>query len=188
MKDRIISYLAQGFTPQQIVGMVGCSPAYVSQVQAESTEEIAKEAEKHKKNKEEEKIESGYVRLETKVQKAMEDNLPFAEFADLTRAMGLLIQRRQKAVPSGLVFNDNRQQYVVLQVPQAAIPEFVLNEKREVIAVGEKALAPLSAPAVRELFARIQAKQLPEESLPLFPPEESTDIEDVILEKLPSDF
>lgn len=184
MKDRIIAYLAQGFPPQQVQSLVGCSAAYVSQVQAESTVQIAEQSKKYAHQKEEEDIEQGYVKLETKVQKAMEANLPFAEFADLTRAMGLLIQRRQRpVVPAGIV-HDNRMQFVVLSVPQAAVPEFTLNEKKEVIAVGNKALAPLSAPAVRALFEKLSATPVSVERL------SANDIEDadVILEKIPDDF
>lgn len=182
MKDRIIAYLAQGFPPQQVVSLVGCSAAYVSQIQAESATLIEEAKKKYVHQKEEEHIEEGYTRLEKKVQNAMEANLPFAEFADLTRAMGLLIQRRQRPVPAGIV-HDNRTQFVVLSVPHAAVPEFTLNEKKEVIAVGNKALAPLSAPAVRALFERLAAPSVPSVPLPV-------DVEDaeMILEKIPDDF
>jgi hypothetical protein len=188
MKDRIIAYLSQGFEQVQVVSMTGASAAYVSEIAKEAAVEIAAEKEKHKKHAEEQKIEEGYVRLETKIQKAMEQNLPFAEFADLTRAMGLLLQRRQKPVPAGIV-HDNRQQFIMLSVPHAAVPEFVLNERKEVIAVGNKSLAPLSAPAVRALFDKLAQAKLPVEhaSLPSSRPQ-SEDTEDAVILGMPSDF
>lgn len=196
MRDRIIAYLGQGFSPADVASMAGCTLALVTQLQTEEAVAIQKEKEKIHKKREEDDIEKGYVRLETRVQHAIEAQLPFAEFGDLTKAMGVLIQRRQKAayVPQGIV-HDNRTQVVVLNVPQAALPEFTLNAKKEIIAVGGKALAAMPSSSVRELFSRLESSRPDRvsELLPALPAsltfmDDVEDAEEVVLGAVPDDF
>lgn len=189
MKDRVISYLAQGFAPTQVASMCGCSESYVSQVASASAAEIEAERSKYKKKEEEKQLEDRYVRLETRVVSQMEQNLAFAEFGDLTKAMAALIQRRQRtSLPSGIV-HDNRTQVVVLQVPPAAIPELLLNERKEVIAVDGKELAALPSPAVRSLFDRLaDARKQKEATAQLEEAVNAFEEAAPLLTKLPDDF
>jgi len=189
MKDRVIAYLAQGFPQVKVASMCGCSEAYVSQVALENISEIEIEKKKIAVAEEEIALDSRYVKLESKVLSQFEANLPFAEFTDLTKAMGMLIQRRQKTVvPAGIV-HDNRTQVVVLQLPQAAVPELLFNERKEVISVDGKPLAALNAPAVRELFERVADKQA-QRVLERIVTQRATDLEEAILvpSEIPDDF
>lgn len=183
MKDRIIHYLANGVAPTQITSIVGCTESYISQIKAEKDYPTLLEAEqkKIKATKDEEEREEKYIRLESKAIAMAEENLPFAEFRDLTQLMQLLIQRRTKPAPSVLINNtDNSSRYVMLNVSSAVLPaEIVVNANKELIAVGDKSLAPMASSGVRKLFDRLGSAKA-ELSLP--------DIDVTKLKVMPEDF
>jgi hypothetical protein len=193
MKDRIIAYLAQGFKPIRVSEIVGCATSYVSQVQASPDYEelLAEEQKKFKKSKEEqeqeEKLNASYVRLEEKALAQIEENLPFAEFKDLTFLMEKLIQKKQKTPINGSIVHNNTQnnvRIVNLQIPQSVLPaEIVLNEQREMIAIGDRSLVPMPSTVVRDMFSKIKEKKAALELL------RTADVAVKDLEgKLPEDF
>ena len=162
--DKIISYSAQGFTQERVAEMVGCSPQYVSKIQASEEYSVLLKAEAARLEalKRDEKQEKKYEDLEDKIVRQVVETLPFAEFRDLSRTMEVLIRRKQQQSlhSAGIVINGNAQiNTVVLSIPQAAIPEITLNSQREVIAIGDQTLAPMQASQVRKLFGEIEEKQ-----------------------------
>lgn len=163
MRDKIISLLASDVKPVKIAEMVACSEAYISEIRSSATYELEL-AEAKKlivKTKIEEDIEEGYIKLETKLQDAIMENLPFAEFADLTRAMDTLIRRKQHAAPAGAIINNARtiNNITLLSLPRAAAPEIVLSSSREMVAVNGKSLAPMPSSGVRRMFEDIEKKK-----------------------------
>lgn len=165
MIDRIVSYLSQSFSHTAVADMVNCDPSYVSQIAAAEEYRDLIEAEKTrlKAAKVDAELEEHYATLEKKVLKQVSETLPFAEFRDLTRTMEVLIRRKQQQglhQQSSYVVNGNAQfNTVVLSIPRAAAPEITLNSQREVIAIGNKSLAPMQASSVRKLFDTLEAKK-----------------------------
>ena len=170
MIDRIVSYLSQSFSQTAIADMVGCDPSYVSAVSSspEYKEWIEAERVRLKVLKTDEEIEGKYVALEKNILKQVNESLPFAEFRDLTHTMEVLIRRKQQLglkQMSGVVVNGNAQfNTVVLSIPRAAAPEITLNAQREVIAIGDKSLAPMQSGAVRKLFETLEKKKQEQKS------------------------
>lgn len=164
MKDRVAAFVAQGFKPARIAEIVGCTPARVSQIEAEADFPalVEKEKQKLEKIKQEEKLEEEYVRLEEATLAQVKDSLPFAEFGDLTRLMDSLIRRKQQRAPFGLVQNNQHNEVTVLNIPVSVLPgEIILNKQREMIAVGDKTLAPMTSKGVKSLFEALGKKRLP---------------------------
>ena len=160
--EKIIAFLAQGIQPVKICEIVDCTEAYISQVKAEEgfAAKLSLATKKYQRTKEEEDIEDKYIKLESKVLTQIEDAIPFAEFGELTRAMETLIRRRQQSVPAGIVHQGNKTINVtMISVPQAALPEVILNSEREMIAVNGKSLAPMSSSSVRSMFDNIKKKK-----------------------------
>lgn len=180
--DRIIYYLATGMQHNKIADIIGCTPSYVSQVYGDSDnkEQIARMQHEIKKSADEEKIDEEYIRLEESVVAQVKENLPFAEFADLTRLMDSLIKRKQSTHPIGLVSNvQNNNHITILQVPKSVLPgEIVLNPQSELIAVGDKSLAPMTTFSVKKLFEGLRKKKLDD-----FP-----DVDITQLKQMPEDF
>lgn len=163
MMERIISYIAQGFGTEKICEMVGCTPSYIEEVKQHSDfDTIYKRSQRQLlKLKEAEETEDKYDALERSTLSAVKDNLPFAEFRDLTKLMEMMIRRKQQAAPitaASITFNQTNNT-VMLSIPHAAAPEIVLNNQKEVIAIGNRSLAPMQASGVRQLFSDIEKKR-----------------------------
>lgn len=186
MKDRIIALLAHNTPHVKIAQIVGCTESYVSQVngEAETPQAIAEHKRKEELTKTEKEIEDGYVRLEKKTLSQIEENLPFADFRDLALLMNSLIQKRQKnPIVGSIVHNDNRKT-VVLQIPASVLPgEIVLNQNKEMIAVGEQTLAPMTTLGVKNLFHKISNQR---DTMKLLESSEKVDLKDIT--EMPEDF
>jgi len=160
--EKIVAFLAQGVAPTKICEIVDCTESYISQVKAEEGfgDKLALAKKKYERTKQEEDIEDKYIKLESKVLTQIEDAIPFAEFGELTRAMETLIRRRQQNAPAGIVHGGNKTVNItMISVPQAALPEVILNSEREMIAVNGKSLAPMSSSHVRSMFDDIKKKK-----------------------------
>jgi hypothetical protein len=160
-KERVASYEAHGLPNARIAEIVGVSASYVGQIQTEEgyAELLQDEKKKIKQQKEEEDQASEYIKLESTVLKSLQDNAPFAEFRDLTHLMSALISRKQKPSAS-IVNNTQHNNYVTLSLPTAVLPrELVLNAQKEIVAVGNKSLAPMPSSEVKGLFKNIQRKR-----------------------------
>lgn len=168
MLETIIRYLVQGVSGKEIASIVGCSEGYVSQVKARDDFELLCEDQKKYLvvAEQKEKLEKKYEDLEDQALKSLKENMPYAEFSEVTKLLEILHRKKQ---PNGVNVqinnhnntqnNDNRVQNVILQLPQAAIPEIRLNSQSEVIGIGDESLAPMNATNVKSLFAQLTLKK-----------------------------
>jgi len=183
-KDTIVAYIAQGFQASKVASILGCSEAYISEVQTEDwfPSALAEAKTKIKRNEDETKLEDDYIKLESKVLTDIREQMPFADFKDLVRLTEVLIRRKQTAIPTGGIVFNQQNNTVLLQIPSAVAPEIVLNNKKEVVAIGNQTLAPMPIHGVRKLFEHIKNER-----------EGPTQIEQAIaegriLEHVPEDF
>ena len=162
MQEAIISYLAQGLTQSQVADIVGCSASYISQLtsRTEIAERIEELKSQQKETEEEKKLEKKYKTLEERLIEKVENEMAFAEYRELLLLMQILHRRKGPLVPQN-VTNTTNVRNVILQVPQAAVPELVLNDRKEVIGLGDTSLAPMGAKSVKELFIKLKkAKEI----------------------------
>jgi transcriptional regulator with XRE-family HTH domain len=163
MQEAIISYLAQGLTQSQVADIVGCSPSYISQLMAQDNVKERIQELKEEKAEEEEKVkvsklEKKYLTLEERLIQRVENDMPFAEYKELLMLMQILHRRKGPLIPQQSVTNNTLN--VTLQVPQAAVPELVLNDRKEVIGLGDSSLAPMGAQGVKALFLKLKRDQI----------------------------
>ncbi len=166
MKDRIKSLLINGLVPSEIATVVGCSPSYVSQLCRD--EEFKKDVETGKlaiqnEKTEEDHIDTRYQNLEHKLITAAEGAMAEASLGEIGRFLDTINKRKDsihaRKHPVG------NQPAIQVNVVQLALPDHTvqavnhkvtLNEKNEIIEIGGRALAPMSADAVKNLFAARQ--------------------------------
>lgn len=164
-KEKAAVLLGQGLTPSVVASVVGCSPAYISQLMA--TEDFKLLVLSHRtesaKLPDDELITTKYVGMEHKLLQAMEQALPSAELPAITAALKVVAERQEKrasrlAAPA--IAEAGKTQVVVqIAMPQTAMPHILLNERKEVIAIDNKPMAPMASSAVQGMFAAKRAER-----------------------------
>lgn len=156
--DRIATLSASGLTPAAISTIVGVSPARISQIQATPEYEellTAKQAELAEKDQEELSLSAKYLEAEHLLVKQVIEMAPISELRDVVGALRVVAERQEKAKArmnpvfhAQPVFNN----IVQLQLPQHATPELAYGQNKEVLAIENRALTPLSSTGVLGLF------------------------------------
>jgi hypothetical protein len=156
--ERIATLLAAGLPHTSVATIVGISPARVSQLLREPEFELlltAKKAETEKKDQEELSLGAKYLEAEHILLKQVVEMAPVSELRDVTAALRVVAERQEKAksrmnpiVQSSPVYNT----IVQLSLPAHATPELAYAQNREVIAIENRNLAPLSSSGVLNLF------------------------------------
>lgn len=162
MKDRVKQLLIKGYKASEISGIVGCSPSFISQLLKD--EEFLKEVEAGKlvdqaEKTEETHLDNRYERVEHKLLDAMIDTMESASLGEITRAVEVINKRKEaKRAPPAQTNTGIQVNVVSLVMPAHALPSqqaatITMNEKQEIIAIGGRALSPMSSDAVKNLFA-----------------------------------
>ena len=159
--ERIATLLASGLTAAQVATIVGVSPARISQIQKEPDfAEIftAKQIEVQKKDIEEVSLTAKYTSAEHLLIDQMMQMAPVSELRDVTAALRVVAERQEKAksrmnpvIQAAPTINN----IVQLTLPAHAVPEIAFNQEKEVTAIGNRDLAPLSSTGVLSLFGRL---------------------------------
>lgn len=168
-QERIAIYIASGIKPAQIASIMGLSLGRIIQImKEESFKEIleVKQTDAAAISKEEESLETKYRTTENLLLSAIIDNSGGATLTELSRALGVIIQRgiqRQKSVLPGSgsnINNINAQNITVVNMVPRAIqpPTITTNSKGDIIAIGDRTLAPMTAPGVVNLFNKMGNK------------------------------
>lgn len=169
-RERIATLLAADIPPSGVATIVGLSPGRISQIMKEEGFELAieaKRAESKDKDVEEVSLSGKYLAAEHALLKQVIDMAPTAELRDATAALRVVAERQERAktrmnpiVQSAPVYNT----VVQLQLPAHAVPELSFSAKKEVIAIENRNLAPLSSSGVLGLFKSMGQDQT--EALP----------------------
>lgn len=162
---RIATLLASGLNQNQVSSIVNVSPSRIAQITAtDAFKEIYadKKLAHDKEDVEKLAISAKYLSAEHALLDHIIANVPNVEMKDAAAALRIVAERQDKAaarinpVHAGVVVNQN---IVQLMLPTHAIPEIVLNNDREVVAINNQTLAPLSSDAVTNLFAKLSGKE-----------------------------
>lgn len=152
---QIATYLAQGFKPEKVCAMVGCSPSTLSElIKTPKFQEIY---EPLRIQHSETRRDSKYDALESKVLSQLENEVGVAEVPQLVRILDAINNYRKSKLPTiqagftnqGII---NVTQKVQLSLPDHAKSNLVINEQGEVIAFGERSLVPMPSTKVVEMF------------------------------------
>lgn len=165
MKDRIRAYLADGLTAAQTATIIGCSPAYISQLMKDEDFKASVAAALIDNQKPvDEVLATRYTSLEHSIVQRMQEELPGAELPHLTKALEAVTKAQDmkfKHKNPGLGNGNTIIQNVVsVSMPAHALPKPVVqvNEKSEVVAIDNRPLAPMSSGGVRNMFKQLVEK------------------------------
>ena len=165
MKDKILHYLANGLAASQVATLVGCSPAYISQLLKEDDfKDKLKAAILDNPATVDEKLEDKYSAVEHALVNSVQEAIPGADLPAITRALDVVARirhdRHVRKNPALMQTNVNVQ-YVQLTMPNHVLrhsPVISLNEKSEITAIDNQPMAPLSSDGVKNLFSRMREK------------------------------
>ncbi len=166
--ERIATLLASGLPASSVATIVGLSPARIAQLQKEEDFMLileAKRIEVKDKDQEELSISAKYLEAEHVLIKQVIEMAPVSELRDVVGALRVVAERQEKAksrvnpiVQSSPVYNT----LVQLQLPAHAIPRPAIEftAAKEVIAIEDRNLAPLSSKGVVSLFQSLDNNKL----------------------------
>lgn len=173
---RIASFLAKGVPASQVSTIVGVTPAFISQLCSEAAtnknflklleqkkrEEFVEEKEKSSEAIEDEVLTAKYLSLEHRVLQHLERNLEGADIKEATRVLEVLGNRQekralrvQKVASLGLssFSGQHPTTTVTINIPAFAAPSLTLNQNKEVLAINDEPMAPMTSDGVRLLFS-----------------------------------
>lgn len=170
MRERILNYLSSGIKPAQVATIVGCSPAYISQLVKDSgfQEELAALIADKPALAEEIDLDNKYVSLEHQILRSIEEALPGAELPALGRILDAVTKRqdmragRKNPIIASTQYGPIGVQIVQLQLPEHVLrqPVIELSSNKEIISIDSRNLAPMASDAVKNLFSGIKATAL----------------------------
>lgn len=169
MKNRILNYLSNGVKPADVATIVGCTPAYISQLlsQDDFKEELHAKLSDQKEDAGETQLDTKYETMEHKLLKAMEVSLVDAELPAITRALEVVAKRQELAKsrknPIPLSSNGVSITMVSLTLPSQAMrqhaPAVTLNSQQEVIAIEGQSLASMASESVKTMFQTLKSRE-----------------------------
>ena len=165
--DRITSLLASGLKPAQVATIIGVTPARISQLLSQEGFQLslqAKLAVQEKEDVEEQAISAKYNAAEHALVNQVIEMAPTAELRDVTAALRVVAERQEKmktrtSVQAPILHQQLTVVSVNLPAHALRIPEVHLNPAKEVVAIGEQQLAPMTSTAVTDLFTKLSKKK-----------------------------
>jgi len=162
-RERIATLLVAGLLPAQVATIVGVAPGRISQIMKEEDFALflsAKEAENKDVDIEEVSLSGKYLAAEHALLAQVLSMAPSSELRDVTAALRVVAERQERAksrmnpiVQQAPVYNT----IVSLSLPAHAVPELTFSGTKEVIAIENRNLAPLSSKGVLSLFKDMAA-------------------------------
>jgi len=168
-RSKAVHFLSLGLSPSQVASIVGVSPGRISQLLAEPEikEMLAvAELENGEKNAEEQRIDGKILAVKNNLLDSLASRTNEATFMEIARAFEIVcraesLKKNPLPIAGANIFNGMT---VQISMPQRSLREEIqITSDREVIAVGNRELAPLPARQVTELFGRLRNEP---ESLP----------------------
>lgn len=164
--DRLATLLASGLKPANVASIIGCSPARISQIAKESEEfrnlVALKELEFQKDDVEETALSAKYHAAEHQLLDQVLAMAPVSELRDVTNALRVVAERQDKAktrqnpaIQGQVVLN----QVIQIAIPMHTLPEIAMTREREVIAIDNRNLAPLTSTGVTNLFQSLKKEK-----------------------------
>ena len=163
--ERITTLLASGLKPSNVASIIGCSPARISQLATQEDFKLllaSKQALAESEDIEEQALSTKYHAAEHALLNQILELAPLAEMRDATAALRVIADRQDKAKTRLNPIQGAQaviQQVIQITIPQHALPDVVLTSDKEVLAIDNTNLAPLSSTGVTALFASMKGKQ-----------------------------
>ena len=165
--ERVAALVASDVKPSAIATIVGTSPGRISQLMSDPAFLLiveSKRVEVVKKDAEEVALSAKYLEAEHLLLRQIMDQTSSAEFRDSVMALKVISERqvaiKKTVAPNiGSITNNT----TILTLPSHTITNAMaavtITTNREVIAIGEQSLAPLTSTAVTNLFHAMKSSK-----------------------------
>jgi hypothetical protein len=160
-KKKVANYLVQGVGTDAIAGALGCDASYISQLREDPEVLMLMEEESSTLTAQDVDFDARLANTEDAALKLIERNLAFANPHTALATFKVLnsANRRKAAIQQNTQTSVN----VTLILPQAALPTYVTNERKEIIEVEGRTM--LSA-TPRSIEALAEARTKSEKNIP----------------------
>lgn len=161
--DRVTTLLSSGLKPAQVATIIGVSPARISQLMSQEdfqTMLSGKLAEQKEVDVEEQSISAKYNAAEHLLLNNIMEVAPTAELRDMVGALRVVAERQEKmktrtSVQAPILHQQLTVVSVNLPAHALAVPRVQFNSAREVVAIEDRPLAPMTANAVTDMFKKM---------------------------------
>lgn len=156
MRDQIISFLAQGFSKQDIFKATGCSEALYEEMISEPS--FVSDLSLRKQELQQEIIEKRYNKLEDTTLKALQEQAEMLDASQLCRVLDTIARNKVAYRRPALTYqNPTIHQSVTLLLPEAAVNQkVILDSNSQVVSIGSRVMQSLPLQGVKELFATLE--------------------------------
>lgn len=164
-KTRIAQFLAQGFKPAQVASIVGVTPAYISQLAkepgfAESYQLACSAVVSSTDFAEEDRLNNKYLAAEHLLLDSLTGNAAMMDPRDQIKALEVVATRQEKRQDRlarlRMPERTATQNVINISLPQHALPELQINSDGEIVAIGQRLMAPMSSNGVKNLFSQMK--------------------------------
>lgn len=148
-KKKVAAYLVQGVGTEAIAGALGCEPSYISQLREDPEVLTLMEAEKSGLTAEDVDFDKQLARAEQQALGLIERNLAFANPHTALSTFKVLnsATRRKSAIQQDNSVAVN----VTLILPRAMLPNYVTNDRKEIIEVEGRTMLSATPRSMEEL-------------------------------------
>ena len=165
MRDQIISFLAQGFSKQDVLKATGCSEALYSELIASPS--FVSDLSTKKQDLQQEIIEKRYNKLEDTTLKQLQEQAPLMDASQLCRVLDTIARNKiAYRRPAQSYQNPTIHQSVTLLLPEAAVNQkVILDSNSQVVSIGSRVMQSLPLQGVKELFASLETQHAREKEI-----------------------
>lgn len=161
-KERAIELLCQGVSTTQVAEAIGVDPSYISQLKADpdTAAKIAEATAKH--TIDDVHHDSKMDKIEALALERIERTIGYANFGQALAAFKILngaTRRQEKSTPTPQQLTSV---VVNLTLPAGALPNYILNNKNEIVEVEGKAMVSATAQSLDQILAAKAAARLPQ--------------------------
>ena len=141
-KDRAIELLCQGVSTTQVAEAIGVDPSYISQLKADpdTAAKIAEATAKH--TIDDVHHDSKMDKIEALALERIERTIGYANFGQALAAFKILNGATRRQEKSTATPQQLTSVVVNLTLPAGALPNYILNNKNEIVEVEEKLWSP----------------------------------------------
>lgn len=161
-KDRAIELLCQGVSTTQVAEAIGVDPSYISQLKADpdTAAKIAEATAKH--TIDDVHHDSKMDKIEALALERIERTIGYANFGQALAAFKILNGATRRQEKSTATPQQLTSVVVNLTLPAGALPNYILNNKNEIVEVEGKAMVSATAQSLDQILAAKAAARLPQ--------------------------
>lgn len=152
-QQQALEMLAQGISPVQVATTIGVTESYISQLMGDEDFRAALEAHRVQRTKEDLAFDAQLERTEKSYLDRIEEKSKFANLQQSMQAFKILNGARRRKDGTIIQQQNTINAVVNIQLPQFAVPQYVVNAKNEIIEVEGKPMISATPRRLDEILA-----------------------------------